>query len=188
MIERVALFILCPFSLAGGLEELVRRQARLLRISPTSDQVRYLVWFIQREGEVEIPAMHQYRVHRGLISTSAEPSEALFKSDPLCYRERPVDGVQLGMPVYTTVVSKVSPENRTRIRGDTPFSFSLQELEPSWSGLEHGSRTNAARSVGNTAVSLNLRGIRAVVGGKLIAVFYDTIGVTEAISIGQWTS
>ena len=101
------------------------------------DQIRDLVWFVKRQGEVEIPAMHQHGVHRRLVSTSAEPSEALFKCDPLCHREGPVDGVQLGMPVYATVIAKVRPENRTRIHGDIPFSFSLQELKSSWPGLEH---------------------------------------------------
>ena len=77
-------------------------------------------------------------------------------------------GIQLRVAVDPTVVPDVSPKERARIRGHVHFLFLMQELKSGRPFLLNRSGTDAAPSCRDAAVGSHLRGVRAVIGGKLV--------------------
>ena len=73
----------------------------------------------------EVLTLHRGGIERTPVTAHAEPSKALFKVDPLCDGERPMDGVQLRMSIGFAVIPYVSPKKQTRIGHDIPFPFLL---------------------------------------------------------------
>ena len=107
--------------------------------------------------------MHHGGVNRWPVTPSPDPGKALFVGDPLWNRERPVDGIQFGMTIYTTIVPYIRPRKETRVGSYVPFLFLLQELEWRWSLLLDRGRPDAALPGRNAAICLHLDRIGAVI-------------------------
>ena len=123
------------------------------------------------------PALQQIRA-------GPQPGQPLLKGDPLWNGERPVDGVQLGVPIDTTVVPDVCARKRTRVSGDVPLTFFLEKLELGRPLSPHGGRSQAALSGRNAAIRLYLGGVEAIVRREVIAVFHSAVAVLEREAVG----
>ena len=66
---------------------------------------------------------------------------------------------------------------------DIPFSFFLQELEPRRSILLDGGGPGAAMASRNTAISLHLGRVGAVVSCKVVPGFHGAISVLEGEAV-----
>ena len=108
----------------------------------------------------------------------------LLHGDPLWNGERPVDGVQLRVPIDTTVVPDVCARKRTRVSGDVPLTFFLEKLELGRPLSPHGGRSQAALSGRNAAIRLYLGGVEAIVRREVIAVFHSAVAVLEREAVG----
>ena len=93
-----------------------------------------------------------------------------------------MDGIQLVMSINPTVVPEVSPEDRTRVRGQIPFLLLLQELKSGRVSLLHGGCADAALSCRDAAVRLNLCGVRTVIHSELLSVLDGTVSIGEGLA------
>ena len=125
VVQGMILFVLHPFSLAGGLRDLVGGEAGLLSVGPIVDQVREVGRLVEGDGVVEIPSVHHGGVNGRSIGAGPQPGQALLEGDSLWDGEGPVDGIQLGVSIDATIVNNVCPGERTRGSSNVPFSLLL---------------------------------------------------------------
>ena len=127
--------------------------------------------------------MHHGGVNGWPVTPSLDPGKALLIGDPLWHGERPVDGVQLRMTVYATIVPYICLRKETRVDGYVPFLLSLQELESCWSLLLDSGRPDIALPGRDAAVCLDFGRIGAIILCQMVAVLDNTVTVMKCKSV-----
>ena len=182
VIQWVILLVLNPLALAGGLRYLVSGEVTL-HVSATVDHVGDVSGFVQRDGVVEVPSMHHGGGDGWLVVPSPDPGKALLVGDPLWDGERLVDGVQLGMTIYATIVPYIRPRKETRVGGDVPFLFLLQELESRWSFSLGRGGPDSAWPGRDDALRLDFGRIGAVIRFQMVTVLNGAVTVAKCKSV-----
>ena len=152
------------------------------------DQIGEIRQLIEGDGMLKVSTVHGIcGICGGSICASSKPGQALFKGDPLGYGEGPMDGVQLGVNVYATVVADICPRKKARVGRHIPLPFLLEKLEPGRPLSLYWGRLNAALSGRNAAIGLHFGRVRTVVCHEVVPVFYDPVVIVEAeaVSVGR---
>ena len=183
--QRLIFFIFEPVALTSDLRHQIGGKAGSLGIGAPRNQVLDVVGLVQEKGPFECGSMHESGVLLWSIRSGSKPGTAVFNRHLLGYGEGPVQGVQFRMPIYTTVVSDVGPDERTKVTVNVPLLLPLQELEVGRLRLVHRSSPDAAGSSRDAAVRLDIGGVRTVVSSQVIPLLDESVAVAEHLSVSQ---
>ena len=184
VVVRLTGLVLIPLTLACDVGNLVCRKSRGLRERSPVHQVGDVIRLIQVDGSGEFLPMHHGGVVFRSVRLNAKPRQALFDRHALQDQERPVHGVQFRVSVNSAIATDVRPGKEAHVCGDVPFLLLLEELKPCRSIFSDGCSSGAAVTGRDTAVSLHLGGIGAVIGREVVSSFHRAIPIPKGEAVG----